>query len=200
MIEIWLIRHGQTEGNSQGRYIGRRTNEPLSKEGHKHIQALGYPLQEGLFVSPMLRCVETASILFPGQIQYRVPELEECDFGDFENKNYIDLTGNPEYQRWIDSNGTLPFPNGESKAQFRSRSMKGMDKVVSVCMERGWKSASVVVHGGTIMHLMDAYASPKRDFYGWHVKNGGGYKIALDPILWEQGEKLFVVKKSFLEG
>ncbi len=200
MIDIWLIRHGQTGGNSEGRYIGRKTDEPLSEKGYQHMKTLSYPLQDGLFVSPMLRCVETASVLFPGQIQHRIPDLEECDFGDFENKNYLDLAGNEDYQRWIDSDGTLPFPGGESREEFRKRSLRGMDTIVRTCLKKEWKSAAVVIHGGTIMHLMDAYGEPEREFYGWHVKNGGGYKISLDPILWEKGQKRFQVKKSFLEG
>lgn len=48
-----------------------------------------------------------------------IEELSECDFGEFENKNYKELSGNQDYQRWIDSNGTLPFPGGESREAFK---------------------------------------------------------------------------------
>lgn len=46
---------------------------------------------------------------FPGEPVHIIEELAECDFGEFENKNYKELEGNPHYQEWIDSNGTLPF-------------------------------------------------------------------------------------------
>ena len=40
------------------------------------------------------------------------------NFGSFEGKTYFDLNGNEDYQRWIDSGGTLPFPGGESREQL----------------------------------------------------------------------------------
>lgn len=81
----------------------------------------------------MKRCVETAEILWPGFDQkkmQKVTDLRECDFGDFENKNYKELSGNGDYQAWIDSNGTLPFPNGESMDAFKSRCLEAFARIV----------------------------------------------------------------------
>ena len=124
MAELILIRHGKTAGNLLGRYIGSRTDEPLCDEGRKGLAGKQLPEVERLYVSPMKRCVETAEILWPGfdrKKMQKVMDLRECDFGDFENKNYKELSGNGDYQAWIDSNGTLPFPNGESMDAFKSR-------------------------------------------------------------------------------
>ena len=94
MAEIILVRHGKTAGNLEGRYIGSRTDEPLCEEG---IHALEEKVREGIYppvdlvyASPMIRCRQTAKILWPkftdsSQIQY-VQNLQECDFGAFENK------------------------------------------------------------------------------------------------------------------
>ena len=114
MIKLYLIRHGQTPGNKLSRYIGT-TDEPLSDEGREFLKKISYPMPEELFVSPLLRCVETAEILFPGKQLHIIEELSECDFGEFENKNYKELAGNENYQKWIDSNGTMPFPGGDPK-------------------------------------------------------------------------------------
>ena len=46
-------------------------------------------------------------------------------------KNYEELKDDPCYQKWIDSNGTLPFPGGESREQFIRRSMEGFDRMMS---------------------------------------------------------------------
>lgn len=118
MAEIILVRHGKTAGNLEGRYIGSRTDEPLCEEGihalEEKVREGTYPPVDLVYASPMIRCRQTAKILWPkftdsSQIQY-VQNLQECDFGAFENKNYQELSGNAEYQAWIDSNGTLPFP------------------------------------------------------------------------------------------
>ena len=132
MAEIILVRHGKTAGNLEGRYIGSRTDEPLCEEGihalEEKVREGTYPPVDLVYASPMIRCRQTAKILWPkftdsSQIQY-VQNLQECDFGAFENKNYQELSGNAEYQAWIDSNGTLPFPGGESHEAFRKRTPK----------------------------------------------------------------------------
>ena len=117
MTEIWLIRHGMTEGNRYQRYIGK-TDELLCEEGKEKLKEFFYPEPEAVFVSPLVRCRETAEILFPEKRLRIIDQLAECDFGDFENKNYLELSGNPDYQAWVDSGGILPFPNGESREEF----------------------------------------------------------------------------------
>ena len=113
MIKFRLIRHGMTEGNKYGRYIGK-TDQPLCEEGKTDLLTLSYPVPQAVFVSPLKRCRETAQIFFPESDLRIIDELAECDFGDFENKNYKELTGNADYQAWVDSNCMLPIPDRKS--------------------------------------------------------------------------------------
>ena len=124
-----LIRHGQTQGNREHRYIGCRTDEPLCPEGIAQLQNRHYPPVSRVFVSPMRRCVETANLLYPGVPQTIIGSFRECDFGDFENKNYAELNGRADYQAWIDSGGELPFPHGESRAQFAARCVTAFEQI-----------------------------------------------------------------------
>ena len=169
MIKLWLIRHGKTEGNKLSRYIGT-TDEPLCQEGTEFLHKMDYPKVQAVYVSPLKRCVQTAEILFPGEPVHIIEELAECDFGEFENKNYKELEGNPHYQEWIDSNGTLPFPGGESREGFKSRNLRGFDRVVSGCIRSHVAEAALVIHGGTIMNIMEEYADIQKPFYEWHVR------------------------------
>lgn len=195
MPEIYLIRHGMTAGNQKQRYIGT-TDEPLCPEGRKAVEEMSCPETELLFVSPLLRCRETAEIIFPGKKQEIRPMLAECDFGDFENKNYLELSHNPDYQAWVDSNGTLPFPNGESREAFRQRTLKGFDRIVEECFQKEITRAALVAHGGTIMNIMEAYGRPSRGFYDWHVKNGRGYKVYTCRDLWTEHTKVLELIKE----
>lgn len=170
MPDIYLIRHGMTEGNKYQRYIGT-TDEPLCPEGREEIKKISYGVPDEVFVSPMIRCRETAELLFPQKRLRIIDQLSECDFGTFENKNYRELSGNQEYQDWIDSGGTLPFPGGESRESFRRRTLEGFSRVVTACIREKVNAVAVVVHGGSIMNIMEAYGHPERDFYSWHVKN-----------------------------
>lgn len=199
MLKIYLIRHGQTPGNKLSRYIGT-TDEPLSEEGRAFLEKLDYPMPDALYVSPLLRCVETAEILFPEKEMHIIEELSECDFGEFENKNYKELSGNENYQKWIDSNGTLPFPGGESREDFKRRSLNGFQKAVAQCVREKVNTAALVIHGGTIMNIMEEYADRQRSFYEWHVKNGGGYQVTVDPSDWQKGRREFKVCEAYREG
>lgn len=188
MLKIWLIRHGMTEGNRHQRYIGI-TDEPLCAEGREALSRLQYPQPQILFASPLIRCQETAQILFPEKNICTIDQLSECNFGDFENKNYKELSGDPRYQAWIDSNGIMAFPGGETKEECASRNLEGFRKAVSLCIRNEITDAAMVVHGGTIMNIMEQYAVPRKTFYEWHVGNGCGYQVELDPVLWEKGTK-----------
>ena len=137
-IEVYLIRHGATNANREHRYLGR-TEEPLSEEGREELKAFQrqglYPEPaslQALFVSPMERCRETAELLFGDYEQYIIPEFREMDFGLFEGKNYQDLQGDARYQAWIDSNGTLPFPEGESREDFIARCRRGFEEMIRI--------------------------------------------------------------------
>ena len=142
-IELYLIRHGATKANREHRYLGR-TEEPLSEEGREALKAFQkkgiYPdpaSLQALFVSPMERCRETAELLFGDCEQHMIPEFREMDFGLFEGKNYQDLRGNAQYQAWIDSNGTLPFPKGESREDFIARCRRGFEEMLRIVTAEG---------------------------------------------------------------
>ena len=139
MAEIYLIRHGKTIGNMQKRYVGS-TDEPLCEAGisglnarsetilrafsmctgqgkkpHTGIENNRNMFPETVYVSPMIRCRQTAEILFPNAKQEIIPNLREMDFGQFEYKNYAELADDARYQAFIDSGGCLDFPDAEPR-------------------------------------------------------------------------------------
>lgn len=171
-MRIIFIRHGMTAGNAEKRYIGR-TDEPLSEKGAENIARKKYPPGDIVVTSPMRRCIETARIIYPGCEPLICDELRECDFGDFEGKNYSELNGNAAYQQWIDSGGEGCFPNGEAPADFRKRCTEGFLRTVRDFGEKD--VIAYVVHGGTIMSVLSELAEPKGSYYDFHRENGCGY-------------------------
>ena len=170
-----LIRHGQTQGNREHRYIGCRTDEPLCPEGSAQLQTRHYPPVSRVFVSPMRRCVETANLLYPGVPQAIIGSFRECDFGDFENKNYAELNGRADYQAWIDSGGELPFPHGESRAQFAARCVTAFEQI-----RQQDEDCAVVAHGGTLMAIMEKFAVPEGGYFDFQAGNGEGFVMEED--------------------
>ena len=196
MSKFYLIRHSITKGNLEKRYIGAKTDEPLCKAGYELLKEKHYPKVEKVIASPMKRCIEKAQLLFP-DTQIQIEEsLRECDFGEFENKNYQELKDNPKYQEWIDSMATLAFPGGESPQQFKDRCIAGFDKMVDTCIRRHYRNVAMVVHGGTIMSILEQYGVPQKSYYDWRVENGCGYHLYLSEQNWKMGRREAVVESE----
>lgn len=184
-IRLVLIRHGATPANKEHRYLGK-TDEPLSEEGIEELQKKKkknlYPEVTELFSSPMKRCIQTAELIYPAKEPILIPEWTEMDFGDFEGKNYADLQGDKNYQAWIDSNGTLPFPGGESREYFIERCERGFYGMLEqfsegACVEQANLTIGAIVHGGTIMALLSRFYGG--EYFDYQVANGRGYICTL---------------------
>lgn len=176
-IRVCLIRHGSTAGNLEHRYVST-TDESLTEAAAETLrrQSSAYPEADLVFTSPLKRCIETAAILFPGIPSESVEGLAECRFGAFEYKNYQELQGDDRYQAWLDSAGTLPFPGGESRDAFIERCCGAFLSCCRLAVRRGCRSAAFVVHGGTIMAVLDRLSDPNRSYFDWQVKNGEGFE------------------------
>ncbi|NLG02297.1 MAG: histidine phosphatase family protein [Clostridia bacterium] len=176
---IYFFRHGATGGNLEKRYIGR-TDEALLPESVELIQRKVFPKTDVIFTSPLKRCIQTTEIAYPGKPYLVVEDLRECDFGEFEGRNYFELSQNPDYQKWIDSNGVMPFPQGETPALFKQRSIQAFLTCAEQLKEDA--SATFIVHNGTIMSVFEALAKEKKTYYEWSVDHVCGYSCVFDHI------------------
>lgn len=192
-MHIYLIRHGATKGNREGRYVGC-TDEDILLEEQRRLEDCSVKGQSWLskvrrvYVSPLKRCQQTAECLF-GRYDVPIERIEgfrECDFGRFEYCSYEELNGNPAYQQFIDSMGSSGFPEGEHPEVFKKRCAEAF---CSLYRELTLvETAALVVHGGTIMALLDAYSVPHGDYYSWQCKNTEGYEA---DVIWENGIPCF---------
>ena len=186
-MKILMIRHGATAGNLEKRYVGR-TDEGLTEQAVSDLQERAPKLREiagnaaAIITSLMKRCLETAEVLFPEKLYENVPRMQkaglsECDFGKFEYKNYMELSGDAEYQHFIDTMGKEGFPGGETTDAFKARTVKAFREVLKEIpsqADRDDLTLVFVVHGGTVMAVMEAFSEEKKDYYDWQVGNGEG--------------------------
>ncbi len=142
-----------------------------------------YPKLRYVFSSPMKRCVQTAEALYPDIAPTLIPEWEEMDFGRFELKNYRELKEDAYYQAWIDSGGTLPFPEGESREAFIRRCEAGFQRMRGMLGRRPAEeganavTAGMVVHGGTMMALFSRYCGGA--YFDYQTANGDGFRCRI---------------------
>ena len=221
-IGMVFIRHGETDSNRRKSYLGW-TDEPLSVEGREVIaqNRKKYPDADFIFTSPMLRCRQTKEIIYGDQCYQIIEKWKEMNFGSFEGKTYLELNGNKDYQRWIDSGGTLPFPDGESREEFILRCRAGLmdcltrlteNKICFIEQENELKKASqpkkvqgkvvCVVHGGTIMALFDSYG--KGSYFDYQCRCGQGYECTLSYTTDENGAvdetSIFITDEKLILG
>ena len=182
--KIHLIRHGLTEANIKGQYVGNRTDLPLCDEGIDELRALrdtvDYPDIERLYTSPMLRCRQSANIIYPDTDYTVIDEFAEYDFGEFEGKTANELESREAFALW--TAGKLPAPpGGESTENFIKRLALGFRAVVEDMMKEGVGSSAVIMHGGAIMMLLSACAVPQRKALEWSSENGRGFSVLVTP-------------------
>lgn len=193
-MQVILIRHSKTPGNAEYRYNGR-TDEPLSDEGIALAEQAGVdPHVRTVYVTPLQRTRQTAAILFPKAEQIVVSDLREMDFGDFEGFNFSDLEHNEAYRVWVEGECIAACPNGEGRAEFSDRVCTAFEAIVRGAMRRGEDSLTFVVHGGTIMSVMERFSESPGAYYSYRVKNCQGYRCRVvangeltltDAIPWE---------------
>lgn len=193
-MRVLLIRHLPTPGNEKRQYIGR-TDEALSLAAVEKFQrqhgaggkGTAYPPVDCIIASPLKRCVQTAKLIWPGQEIRTEPMLRECDFGQYERKTYEELKNEPEYIEWMESGGMTAFPGGEEQTEFRARCAAGAEKWIGQLLEKRADSVAFVIHGGTIMAVLEQLAEGPREFYRWQAENGGGYIAEADREDWMSG-------------
>lgn len=99
--EIFLIRHGETEWNAEGRFQGQK-DSPLTPGGRAQAHRVGLRLAEQLtegtradiYVSPLGRTQETARIVSALGDYARVqlePRLQEVTTGSWDGLTQLDI-------------------------------------------------------------------------------------------------------------
>ena len=180
-MELILVRHGITPGNLERRFVGR-LDQPLAPEGEALAREVAptLPPVEHIYRSPLLRCRQTADILWPGVEQTVVDNLKETDFGPYEGKCHAELDGDPVYQRWL--NGELEI--GEPIENCNVRAAQALRDIVADVTAKGWKRAGIVAHGGIFMSMLAKFGLPERSYYDWMLPNCSGYRAELetDPL------------------
>ena len=98
--QISLFRHGRTDANDRGQYIGT-TDFPLNDRGRSELldktDRYVYPKVQRVYTSPLQRCTETAEILFPDREIVVAEDFRELHFGKFEGRTAEELMQNAEY-------------------------------------------------------------------------------------------------------
>ena len=119
-MELWLVRHGETEWSAAGRHTSR-TDIPLTELGRRRAAVLGKYLAGTKFAavlrSPMLRAKQTCEIAGFGDVAVVDDGLKEWDYGVYEGRTSKDIQAEiPGWSVW-----TSPIVGGETVEQVGAR-------------------------------------------------------------------------------
>jgi len=154
MKKIYLLRHGQTDWNLEGRYQGQ-TDIPLNETGRAQAAELARKMKDtgasAIYSSDLDRAKETASFVAK-ELDLEVveiPEIKEVNQGKWEGMLYKDIQ--TEYSEIFESRKKDPMniapPEGESVKVFLDRILKGFEKILG--NHKSGDTIIVVSHGFT---------------------------------------------------
>ena len=93
MLELWLVRHGETVWNREGRVQGWG-DPPLSGTGRAQARRLESRLKgtfTAVYNSGLRRTTETAQLALPGVCSTPDARLRELSFGAWEGKTWVEV-------------------------------------------------------------------------------------------------------------
>jgi 2,3-bisphosphoglycerate-dependent phosphoglycerate mutase len=157
VIDLWFVRHGQTDWNVEGRLQGW-LDVPLNHVGRQQAERLAHairnvPIQQ-IFSSDLIRARETAQIIARGRTcPVRLePLLRERRFGLLEGRRRSELTGRLSAQQ------PLPYPpidralrDEEPECDFLGRARAFLEQMAAEPCEG---RVLAVTHGGYVRAVL----------------------------------------------
>lgn len=187
-----VFRHGRTKANEEGIYIGS-TDLPLTGEGSAELAGKAdcyqYPRVQRVYSSPLLRCTETAEILFPEVPLYLAEDLRELNFGIFEGKSAMELVGREDYRTWLKGGSPeVRPPEGESAEELCIRTYRALRRILMDMMENDFAHCAVITHAGVISNMLACFGLPKIPAKELRCEPGEGFELLFTAQMWQQAQ------------
>ncbi len=178
-MRLYLVRHGETEWNAQGRIQGH-TDIPLSDVGRGQVKRTAQRLADVAFAaayaSDLSRAQETARIILDGRGPQVLSNagLRESNYGEHEGKTWAQLREtDPALDRRVDGVGSdldAKPPGGESVRDLFARQEQFVGRTLAAQAQAVYKTQDLLVvgHGGSLQALALALIGMPAEYY-WHL-------------------------------
>ncbi len=185
-MNVYVVRHGETDWNREGRYQGRRESK-LTELGHAQALAVGIALAgrpiERIVSSPLVRCRETAHPLSEriGVAVHTDDRLIEIAHGTWEGRLRDEIARDEPamMKQWRTHPERVRFAGGESLAEVLAR-WRAFAESVS-----GERDLAVVTHDVLVrVALLDATDRPLSRLWEPRVVNGGYARFSVEKGRW----------------
>lgn len=142
MLEIILVRHGETDWN-RGEVFRGRSDVDLNENGRRQAELLGEYLSRDpidfIYSSPLQRAVKTAgAIAAHHNLEVNnVSNLIDFDFGEWQGLSLKEVKAKYEeiHRDWMDTPEQVRIPGGECLEEVSGRVMSFVEDAVMRCGE-----------------------------------------------------------------
>lgn len=171
-MEIYIVRHGETDLNAQGVLQGW-IDEPLNASGRKLAAITGHHMKGIRFdcciTSPLVRAKETAEIILQESGNdtpiFTDERIREINCGDYEGKPL--LTMGAEGQRFFDDPFHFTgFPNGE---KIQDVCYRTQDFLKEIIRRDDGKVYLISIHGTALRAMLNFLYDDPSDFWHGHI-------------------------------
>ena len=190
---VYLIRQGETDWNTNGRWQGLLPVE-LNGVGREQAQKLAAVLTgksiEAIYTSDLSRAEETARIVGDrlGVTPVVDVRLRELDIGVFQGLTVPENTQRypQEYADFMAQPMTYVLPQGESRRMLETRIMAAWNDFTGVPDRR---RIAIVTHGGVIKMFLSALQPDKAAYYQvFDIPNTSITVVNLHNGAWQIGD------------
>ncbi len=158
-VKLFLIRHGQTSWNLEGRYQGNNDIE-LNQVGIKQAKLAAKYLSRvefaNIYSSPLKRTLYTAEkIKGRRDLEIKVrDDLKEMNFGKWEGLKFSEINEkyHRDYHNWLEDPYNNRPTDGENFKEITERTTAEINRIVSENADGS--SVAVIAHGGVILSLL----------------------------------------------
>ena len=175
MGKIFIVRHGQTSGNSARKYFGI-TDVELNEEGINQAGLVSKRLEKEniykIYSSNLKRAFKTAEIIArPHRISAEPKEdLREINFGNWEGLGFQEIQKSypNEFSNWQNNIMAFAMPQGESILELKRRVETAFNEILNSAEEN---NIVIVTHGGPIRIILSKILSPNAlETVFWKIK------------------------------
>lgn len=186
-MKIYLIRHGQTDWNIQGKIQGSHDillNEMGRRQAEKLAEGMDLRPVTRIFSSTLKRAMETAERINrrQGVEIYPMPQLIEVEFGKWEGMTWEEIKEAypKEYECWSFRPDEVTPPGGESHDEIMNRCVLTIKEILK--RTNGREDVAVVSHGATIAYLISYMMQGNPEEAGIIVENASITTVNYNPL------------------
>jgi broad specificity phosphatase PhoE len=188
LLQLYIVRHGQTEFNiGEPRFRGQY-DIPLSKVGIQQAEAIAIALKptplDSIYYSRLLRAKITAEKIrqFHSNARFiEEPNLITLNFGDWQGQFHKDIFKTiEERKRWYTNPNTFVIPNGETFYDILSRVHRLLTHLRN--QTESERHVALITHRIVIIHiLLYLFKLDPSHFWDFHVDTSSITQIKFNP-------------------